>query len=112
MPYLMVVVRAIVATVLATTLAIGIVLAELDEAAYRGVLQYAVDSSATSQDVIDALDILAESTGPLNFDSTFLLLTAAIIVLVVPDAIAYFRRKHNPSPASEENEDDKVDTRG
>ncbi len=94
---LMSVVRAIVATVLATTLAIGIVLAELDEAA----INVAADAGASQE----ALEVLAEESGPLNFDSTFLLLTTAIIILVVPDAIAYFRRRKSPEPARAEDDE-------
>ena len=81
------IVRAIIATILATTLGIGIIIAELDET---------VLNVATAEVTQETVDTLAAESGPLNFDSTFLLLTAAIIILIVPDAIAYFRRRKAP----------------
>lgn len=81
--------RAIIAAVLATGLVVIVVLQEI----------------ATRDDLV--------RDDGLIIDGTFALLLVAIIILVVPDAIAYFKRKKGTlsEPASEEK-DDEVDTRG
>lgn len=69
--------RAVIAAVLATGLVIIVITQEV----------------ATSVFGIAFPDAVIDSDAAFSLDATFLLLVAAIIILVVPDAIAYFRRK-------------------
>ena len=71
--------RAIIATILATALALIVVIDE----------------------VVNASDIKREQG--LVIDGTFALLLVAVVILTVPDAISYFRHKQKPESLEEED---------
>ena len=76
--------RAVIAAVLATGLVVIVVL----------------------QEIADAPDSIERSENGLVIDGTFALLMIAVIILTVPDAIAYF--KHRKLPEKEEEDDSVV----
>lgn len=82
--------RAVIAAVLATGLVVIVIVQELATSVF---------TIAFPEAVIDL-----DEGGGLIFDATFLLLVVSIIILTVPDAIAYVRRKKLPEPPDEEDE--------
>ena len=89
---LMPVVRAIIATILTTSLVGIVLLDELTDAILRsGVVQS--DDEVFRKNFLETV----AGQGAWAFDPTFLLLIGTIIILVVPDAIAVLMRRRKES---------------
>lgn len=83
--------RAVIAAVLSTGLVIIVIIQEALSSQFW--VAVGMDPAA-----IAAMESAAASSDPFRVDSTFLLLSIAIIILTVPDALGYWRRNRNKEP--------------